>query len=34
MEICRDIFGEDTIDGRGARLDCACEIRDHFGVEE
>ena len=34
VAVCQDVDGEDTIDGRGARFDCACEIKEHFGVEE
>jgi hypothetical protein len=32
--ICQDVDGEDNIDARSARQDCAVEIREHFGVEE
>lgn len=32
--ICQDIDGEDNIDARSGRQDCAVEIREHFGVEE
>ena len=32
--ICQDIDGEDNIDARSGRIDCAVEIREHFGVEE
>ena len=34
VAICQDIDGEDTIDARSGRQDCAVEIREHFGVEE
>ena len=34
VAICQDIDGEDSLDGRCARQDCAVEIREHFGVEE
>jgi hypothetical protein len=34
VAICRDIDGEDNIDARSGRQDCAVEIRDHFGVTE
>ena len=34
MTICQDIDGEDNIDARSGRQDCAVEIREHFGVEE
>ena len=34
VAICRDIDGEDNIDARSGRQDCAVEIREHFGVEE
>ena len=33
VAICRDIDGEDNIDARSGRQDCAVEIREHFGVE-
>ena len=32
--ICQDIDGEDNIDARSGRQDCAVEIKEHFGVEE
>ena len=32
--ICQDTDGEDNIDARSGRQDCAVEIREHFGVEE
>jgi hypothetical protein len=32
--ICQDVDGEDNIDARSGRQDCAVEIREHFGVEE
>ena len=34
VAICQDIDGEDNIDARSGRQDCAVEIREHFGVEE
>ena len=34
VDICQDIDGEDNIDARSGRQDCAVEIREHFGVEE
>jgi hypothetical protein len=34
VAICQDTDGEDNIDTRSGRQDCAVEIRDHFGVEE
>ena len=34
VSICKDIDGEDNIDARSGRQDCAVEIREHFGVEE
>jgi hypothetical protein len=34
VAICQDTDGEDNIDARSGRQDCAVEIRDHFGVEE
>jgi len=33
-DICQDIDGEDNIDARSGRQDCAVEIKEHFGVEE
>jgi hypothetical protein len=33
-DICQDIDGEDNIDARSGRQDCAVEIKQHFGVEE
>ena len=30
--ICQDIDGEDNIDARSGRQDCAVEIKKHFGV--
>jgi len=32
--ICQDVDGEDNIDARSGRQDCAVEIREHFGVEQ
>ena len=34
VDICQDIDGEDNIDARSGRQDCAVEIREYFGVEE
>ncbi len=34
IAICQDIDGEDNIDARSGRQDCAVEIREHFGVED
>jgi hypothetical protein len=34
VAICRDIDGEDNIDAKSGRQDCAVEIKQHFGVEE
>jgi hypothetical protein len=34
IAICKDIDGEDNIDARSGRQDCAVEIKEHFGVEE
>ena len=34
VAICQDIDGEDNIDAKSGRQDCAVEIREHFGVEE
>ena len=34
VAICQDIDGEDNIDARSGRQDCAVEILEHFGVEE
>jgi hypothetical protein len=34
VAICQDMDGEDNIDARSGRQDCAVEIREHFGVEE
>ena len=34
IAICKDIDGEDNIDARSGRQDCAVEIQEHFGVEE
>jgi len=33
VAICQDTDGEDNIDARSGRQDCAVEIREHFGVE-
>ena len=33
IAICQDTDGEDNIDARSGRHDCAVEIREHFGVE-
>jgi hypothetical protein len=32
VAICQDVDGEDNIDARSSRQDCAVEIREHFGV--
>ena len=34
VAICQDTDGEDNIDAKSGRQDCAVEIREHFGVEE
>jgi hypothetical protein len=34
VSICQDVDGEDNIDARSGRQDCAVEIKEHFGVEE
>ena len=34
IAICQDTDGEDNIDARSGRQDCAVEIKEHFGVEE
>jgi hypothetical protein len=34
IAICKDVDGEDNIDARSGRHDCAVEIQEHFGVEE
>ena len=34
VAICQDTDGEDNIDARSGRQDCAVEIREHFVVEE
>jgi hypothetical protein len=33
VAICQDVDGEDNIDARSGRQDCAVEIKQHFGVE-
>ena len=33
VDICRDVDGEDNIDARSGRQDCAVEIQEHFGVD-
>jgi hypothetical protein len=33
VAICQDTDGEDNIDARSGRQDCAVEIQEHFGVE-
>jgi len=33
VAICQDVDGEDNIDARSGRQDCAVEIREHFGVD-
>ena len=34
VAICQDIDGEDNIDAKSGRQDCAVEIQEHFGVKE
>ena len=34
IAICQDIVGEDNIDAKSGRQDCAVEIQEYFGVEE
>jgi len=34
IAICQDVDGENNIDARSGRQDCAVEIQEHFGVEE
>jgi len=34
VAICQDVDGEDNIDAKSGRQDCAVEIKQHFGVEE
>jgi len=34
IAIYQDIDGEDNIDARSGRQDCAVEIKEHFGIEE
>ena len=34
VAICQDTDGEDNIDARSGRQECAVEINQHFGVEE
>jgi hypothetical protein len=34
IAICQDVDGEDNIDAKSGRQDCAVEIQEHFGVEE
>ena len=34
VAVCQDVDGEDNIDARSGRQDCAVEIKEHFGVEE
>ena len=33
VAICQDTDGEDNIDARSGRQDCAVEIQEHFGVK-
>ena len=33
VAICQNIDGEDNVDARSGRQDCAVEILEHFGVE-
>ena len=34
IAICQDTDGEDNIDAKSGRQDCAVEIQEHFGVDE
>ena len=34
VAICQDVDGEDNIDAKSGRQDCAVEIKEHFGVKE
>ena len=34
VAICQDVDGEDNIDAKSGRQDCAVEIKEHFGIEE
>jgi len=34
VAICQDVDGEDSIEAKSGRQDCAVEIREHFGVKE
>jgi len=34
VAICQDMDGEDNIDAKSGRQDCAVEIKEHFGVKE
>ena len=34
IAICQEIDGEDNIDAKSGRQDCAVEIQEYFGVEE
>lgn len=34
VAICQDVDGEDSIEAKSGRQDCAVEIREHFGVEQ
>ena len=34
VAICQNVDGEDNIDARSGRQDCAMRIEQHFGVEE
>jgi len=33
VAICQDVDGEDNIDAKSGRQDCAVEIKQHFGIE-
>ena len=33
VAICQNIDGEDNMDAKSGRQDCAVEIQEHFGVE-
>lgn len=34
VAICQDTDGEDNMDAKSGRQDCAVEIKEHFGLEE
>jgi hypothetical protein len=33
VAVCQDVDGEDNIDARSGRQDCAVEIKEHFGMK-